>query len=546
MEQSISDLFQALDGNTFLQGLLIVFSTFILEDPTTIGSGLLVVDGKIAYATAFSALAFGIAAGDLGLYWLGRFMQKGVMSLGMVNEKKLHKAQSWFNHNIILAVASSRFLPGMRLPTYIAAGMLRVSVWKFLSCAIAASIVWTLFLLQLTVMVGEAAFDVLGRWKWPVGLGVVMLIAFSQWRLGRTVEAKKHDEAQVSFFEFWPPALFYFPVALYCLFLALRHRSIMLPTAANPGIYSGGMIMESKSAILSLVDQAHQHYVAPWLLFSMPQNEAGLAQTVKPALDALGETGLSFPLVAKPDTGQRGAGVQPIHDEKQLASYLHFYQPESEIILQKLVDYQHEAGVFYYRRPEEEAGRIFSITLKRFPEVIGDGESRLRELILADARARKIRKVYFKRHKANLDRILKKGERYRLVFAGNHCQGAIFKDGSHLATPELLRTINAIAVNMPGFYFGRFDLRFKSMQTFREGRELQIIEINGASAEATHIWDGRTSLLQAYQTLFAQFAILFEIGAANRKNGTRLLPAGQFARDMYQYRRRAQKYPPAL
>lgn len=46
-----------------------------------------------------------------------------------------------------------------------------------------------------------------------------------------------------------------------------------------------------------------------------------------------------------------------------------------------------EFGVFYYRRPDEQHGRIFSITEKRFPEVIGDGARNLERLILDDERA---------------------------------------------------------------------------------------------------------------------------------------------------------------
>ena len=36
-------------------------------------------------------------------------------------------------------------------------------------------------------------------------------------------------------------------------------------------------------------------------------------------------------------------------------------------------------------------------------------------------------------------------------------------------------------------------------------------------AEATHIWDASATLPDAYVTLFEQFRILFEIGAANRR-----------------------------
>mgnify|MGYP003694703213 CR=1 FL=1 len=51
--------------------------------------------------------------------------------------------------------------------------------------------------------------------------------------------------------EYWPPFVFYAPVALYVLWLGVRHRGLTLFTAANPGIEAGGFINESKAAILT-------------------------------------------------------------------------------------------------------------------------------------------------------------------------------------------------------------------------------------------------------------------------------------------------------
>ena len=72
---------------------------------------------------------------------------------------------------------------------------------------------------------------------------------------------------------------------------------------------------------------------------------------------------------------------------------------------------------------------------------------------------------------------------------------------------------NAIADSIPEFYFGRFDLRFESIEKLQRGEGFKLVEINGAGGEATHIWDRKTTLRQAYATLFEQNRLLFEIGA---------------------------------
>ena len=52
-----------LSGEPLLQAILAALATFILEDPTTIGCGLLVADEKMAFVTAFIGVSLGIAIG---------------------------------------------------------------------------------------------------------------------------------------------------------------------------------------------------------------------------------------------------------------------------------------------------------------------------------------------------------------------------------------------------------------------------------------------------------------------------------------------------
>jgi hypothetical protein len=197
----------------------------------------------------------------------------------------------------------------------------------------------------------------------------------------------------------------------------------------------------------------------------------------------------------------------------------------------------------YYRLPAETRGRIISVTLKEFPVLTGDGARTLRQLIDADPRARLMAEIFFKRHAASLDRVLAEGERFALVFAGNHAQGCIFRDGLHLLTPALSARIDEIARALPDFYFGRFDVRFRDLESLQRGEGFKIVEINGAGAEATHIWDPDARLFDAYRTLFEQFEILFIIGDANRRAGHAPLGPLRFLKDVLLYRRLSRKYP---
>ena len=226
-----------------------------------------------------------------------------------------------------------------------------------------------------------------------------------------------------------------------------------------------------------------------------------------------------------------------------MLAYIDSFPRGAAFLLQRLVPHEGEAGIFYCRRPGEQRGRIVSITLKYFPHVTGDGCRTLRELILADPRAGRLPHLYLRRHTARLSEVLPAGESIRLAFAGSHSRGAIFRNGTHLVTPAMEARFDAIAQAMPEFHFGRFDVRFEDFGEVQRGEGFTILEVNGAGAESTHIWDRRTGLLQAWRDLMRQYRWLFEIGAANRARGFKPMSLAAFMRDYRREKLLTPQYP---
>jgi hypothetical protein len=339
----------------------------------------------------------------------------------------------------------------------------------------------------------------------------------------------------LSFFEFWPMWAFYPPVMLYAAWLMLRYRSVLLPTVANPSFPGGGFYGESKAQILALAMRHTPEWVAPFIAVERPDGTwVDPAVECETALAALADAGLSLPVVAKPDFGCRGAGVKLVRTADDLHAYLQAFPRGATLLLQRLVPFEGEAGIFYCRRPGQAKGRIVSITLKYFPHVTGDGRRTLRQLILDDPRAGKLSHLYLRRHAGRLEHVPAAGESIRLAFAGSHSRGAIFRNGSHLVTPEMEACFDAIAKRLPEFHFGRFDVRFEDFAQVQRGRAFTIVEVNGAGAESTHIWDRQTRLPQAWLALMRQYRWLYEIGDANRAHGFKPMHWADFVRD---YRR---------
>jgi hypothetical protein len=179
---------------------------------------------------------------------------------------------------------------------------------------------------------------------------------------------------------------------------------------------------------------------------------------------------------------------------------------------------------------------LFSITEKRLPEVVGDGRATLEELVLADRRAVAIAGVYRRELGARLDQVPAAGERVKLVDVGTHARGSIFLDGTRHATPELAATIDRLGRSIDGFWFGRYDVRVASVAELEAGRGLQVLELNGVTAESTDIYDPRNSVVAAWRKLMRQWRLAFEIGAANRARGARVTGVVELLRLMWRNR----------
>ncbi len=351
------------------------------------------------------------------------------------------------------------------------------------------------------------------------------------------VDVRPSHFKHVSSFEFWPGWVFYAPVVAYWIALGLRYRDFSLPTAANPRISTGGLCGESKSSILDQAGPVATPWIARYVrLATGDQDEAR-------AVALLEQAALSFPLVVKPDVGCNGTGVRLMPSRHALADILAAYPRGVDLLLQELIPYEGEAGIFYVRRPDGSAGMITSLTHKRAPILLGDGCSSIRDLVMADPRTRLVPHLYLPRLQARLDEVLPAGAPVRLVFAGNHCKGSIFADGALDITPALTRSITRIMDDVPEFHFGRIDVRYQTLASLRSGTGFRIIEINGVGSEATHIWDPTTRLRDAYRTQFDHYRLAFEIGAAKRAAGFKSSGLRQMFKDWRLQRRLMASYP---
>jgi pimeloyl-ACP methyl ester carboxylesterase len=340
--------------------------------------------------------------------------------------------------------------------------------------------------------------------------------------------------------EYWPTAVLYAPVVAWAIFTARRHGGLMTPSCCNPEIPGGGgMAGESKSQIMNLLRagsaEAERGGARVLPAFIIAPNES-VDRRMAELTDLMAREASvrEFPVVMKPDKGERGFAVKVIRSEDDARRYLEA-MPGAAIV-QEFHAGPQECGVLWMRTPgggggEGGVGRIFSITRKEFPILIADGQRTLEDQILAHPRFRRQAHVFLERFAADASSIFPAGERIRLAQSGNHIQGTLFRDGADLITPELERAIDTIAAGFPRLDIGRFDIRFESEELLKQGLGFAILEMNGTASESTNIYDPAHHLLWAYRILFAQWRRMYALGAERRTQGVKPMTVRSLIRE---------------
>ncbi len=507
----------------WLAMLLLALATLVSEDLTCIATGLLVAQGRISLVAGSSACFFGILLGDMLLFLAGRsFGRKAIQVIPlrwMLTPAAVDRASAWFRKQGAWVIFISRFLPGLRLPTYFAVGILKTkTLWFFFYFSL-AGIFWTPTLVWLSSRLGLGAEALLAHFQnygiWIL-LGVLVVAYFlvkilfplCTFRGRRNLAGKwrrlRHWE-YCSRFRLYLPVL---PTILHC---AWRTGGLRLVTAANPGMEGGGVVGESKNHTL----QAISAFAPKSLFCPRGQEDAKTLEEIRCWMEA---EDVDFPIVAKPNAGERGFGVCKVKNQAQLSQWLQDFPMPA--LIQEWVSGV-EFGISVCKLPGQSSHQIVSITRKKIPTVTGDGKQTLEQLILKHPRHIAHADFFLGVQSARLFDVPSAEETIVLSEFGTHSKGAEFVDAESLLTPSLQKAIAELSAAIPGFFIGRFDLKVPSTEDLKLGKNIRIIEVNGLTGEPAHIYDSRYSIKEARRVLRAHWQNAFAIAQDNLRHGAK-------------------------
>jgi hypothetical protein len=287
----------------------------------------------------------------------------------------------------------------------------------------------------------------------------------------------------------------------------IKSRAVWFFTPSNPTISFGGFEGEGKKEIY---EQLPIHLI-PKTIYIEPSMSLEHIQSL------LQDADIKYPFVVKPDVGMKGILFRKIDNEEQLKEY-HQKIPVMYLI-QEMIDLPLEVSVFYYRYPNAERGCITGFFAKELLHIIGNGSDSVHALIKSHPRARYREEEMHRRHGHLFEHVLQNGEKYFLSYAGNHNRGARFINLKHEIDEALHKVFDDLNMQVPHFYYGRYDIKAGSVDDLKAGRNFYILEYNGSGAEPNHIYDAGMNLMEAYREILHHWKILYEISRYNHRNG---------------------------
>ncbi len=312
--------------------------------------------------------------------------------------------------------------------------------------------------------------------------------------------------------EFFPARVSYLSVHVYAFWKALFAGSPLWFTATNPWFPLWGLYPSSKRDILK---QLPSKYIPETIFLKEEEFNPTTIQS------KISSSNIGFPLIIKPDNWLKGLGIQVFHSQSELDQWLDNYVNNNNKrwswLVQKFIEYPVELWVFYIRTPNEEKWIVTWIVEKEFLKIVWDGWSMFHELVSKHPRAKYHTELLHTQFKDTRSAIIAKWESVTIVEIGTHSKWSTFIDSSHKITPELTTIFDKLSHHIDGFYYGRYDVRIKSIEWLLSW-EFKIIEINPTYGEPTRMYDPSYNFLQQQKILLSHRSQMYKVAIQNHAN----------------------------
>lgn len=142
-----------------LSGLALYVAIFLLpffqEDVAVVLAATASLSGAAPLAPLFIVILAGLTCSDVWKYWLGWFARRHRWAHKFAERKGVSVAGDLVRTELVKTLFAARYIPGTRIPTYVACGFFKVPYGRFVGWVIFTAFTYVTIMFLLFHTVGE-------------------------------------------------------------------------------------------------------------------------------------------------------------------------------------------------------------------------------------------------------------------------------------------------------------------------------------------------------------------------------------------------------
>ncbi|MEO0881593.1 MAG: VTT domain-containing protein [Pseudomonadota bacterium] len=156
--------------------LFVALAPFIQEDTAIISAAAASIAGAGETSVLFACLLVGLSASDLWKYWLGRAAHYNEWGRKAASKPAVQAAKEKVINRLGLSLVTARFVPGTRIPLYIACGFFHAPFPRVAFFVIGSAIVYAGIAFGLFHLLGEMAGERIEKYAPVVAILIVVCV----------------------------------------------------------------------------------------------------------------------------------------------------------------------------------------------------------------------------------------------------------------------------------------------------------------------------------------------------------------------------------
>lgn len=163
----------------------LLFGPFVQEDAAVLGAAGAAAAGLGPWQLLFATAFVGLVCSDAWKFWIGRAMRKHKNAAAWAEKKHVATLRDNIVGRLGVTLFFARFIPGTRIPAYIAAGFFGAPFLPFLFYLMLSAMAYLGLAFGIVAIAGKAAGENAAHVVPFVAIGLLLCILGVSWLRGR-------------------------------------------------------------------------------------------------------------------------------------------------------------------------------------------------------------------------------------------------------------------------------------------------------------------------------------------------------------------------